>query len=333
MAETTFLNDIIDPQVLTDAVTAKIEAKIQLLPFVKQDDRLKGVPGSTVSIPKFDYIGPAVDVAEGEKIPKRKLTATMANYTIKKAGKGSAISDEAIESGYGNPDKQIVNQIATSIADKIEMDLFDAALTSKTIYTSDKAMSYETVVNAVDVLNEETVTEKIIFVHPHQVTQLRLDPKFISRDTYSGDVVQKGEIGMVAGCRVVSSRRVKKLDEWYSLDTSGALSVVADNGDDSTTVDLEKVLPSLPNAKVGDKVSKGTEPRYFNFIVKLSEETETDEETEALTLFKKTECKVEPKRDAETSTTEYYGTQHYAAALTNEEKVVVIKTLVDAPKV
>ena len=59
-----------------------------------------------------------------------------------------------------------------------------------------------------DALQEEQATEKVIFVHPKQVTQLRKDAEFTSTDKYPANVRMSGEIGSIAGCRVVPSKKV-----------------------------------------------------------------------------------------------------------------------------
>ena len=57
-------------------------------------------------------IGEAVDVAEGQAIPVEALATEMENVTVKKAGKGIRITDEAILSGYGDPLGQATKQVA-----------------------------------------------------------------------------------------------------------------------------------------------------------------------------------------------------------------------------
>jgi len=85
----------------------------------------------------------------------------------------------------------------------------DVLLKATKIYdgTAD-VISYDGIVDAIDLFEEEANTEKVIFVHPKQVTQLRHDPDFVSADKYPGSVVMTGEIGMIANCRVVPSKKV-----------------------------------------------------------------------------------------------------------------------------
>ena len=119
------------------------------------------------------------------------------------------LTDEAVLSGYGNPVGETNNQLAKAIAAKVDNDAMDA-LQKAQLKAGDgtKEISYNGVVDAIDLFEEEVNTEKVIFVHPKQVTQLRKDPDFIARDKYGNQVMIDGEIGMVANCRVVPSKKV-----------------------------------------------------------------------------------------------------------------------------
>ena len=47
-----------------------------------------------------------------------------------------------------------------------------------------------------------------MFISPHQVTTLRLDSNFISREKYGNQVMIDGEIGMIGNARIVPSKRI-----------------------------------------------------------------------------------------------------------------------------
>lgn len=209
----TKVSDIIVPEVMANVISGKIEKKIAITPFAKIDDTLEGSPGNEITIPAYKYIGDAVDVAEGEAVDLSKLEATTTKATIKKAMKAVALTDEAVLSGYGNPVGEVSTQLAAAIAAKVDADGMDALLEAQLTHDgSASAISYEGVVDAIDVFEEELNTEKVIFVHPKQLTKLRKDPNFISADKYPGNVVMTGEVGMVANTRIVPTRRVQ-LDE------------------------------------------------------------------------------------------------------------------------
>ena len=211
---TTKLADLIDPEVMGDMVSARIPKKLRVAPFAKVDDTLVGVPGDTITVPAYGYIGDAADVAEGAEVAIEKMTTSTRKATVKKAMKGISLTDEAVLSGYGNPVGEANTQLALSTAAKIDNDCMDALQGASLTYDgSAKNISYAGIVDALDLFEEEQGSDKVIFVHPKQVTQLRKDPDFLSADKYQAGVMVSGEIGMVAGCRVVPSKKVPLVDE------------------------------------------------------------------------------------------------------------------------
>ena len=118
------------------------------------------------------------------------------------------LSDEAVLSGYGNPIGETNNQLAMAIASKVDNDAMEALQTAKVTYEADGIISYDGIIDSIDKFGEEINCQKVIFVHPTQLTQLRHDPDFISCEKYSGDVLMTGEIGMIANTRVVPSKKV-----------------------------------------------------------------------------------------------------------------------------
>ena len=322
----TKLAELINPEVMADMISAKVDKKIRVLPYAKLDTQLQGQAGDTIVVPRYDYIGDAEDVGEGEDIPISKLTTSTEKYTIKKAGKGGILTDEAVLSGHGNPVGEMNNQIAKAIGSKCDNDAMDELLKANSSYNATGVMSYKNIVNAIDVFDEEENSEKVIFIHPKQTTQLRNDDDFISKEKYGNQVMVDGEIGMVGNARIVPSKKVKKVDEYYTLNTSGTLTIVESGGDDTSTVDLSKVTPTCPAAKVGDKVNKTAAQVYLNPIVKLETDTETEDETPALTIFLKRDTNVETDRIVRNRTTEVTADRMYVVALTNGTKVVICRT-------
>ena len=205
----TMLENMVDPEVMAPMISAKLQKAIVATPFAKIDTTLQGRPGSTITIPRYIYIGDAEDLAEGVKAKVAQLTTDTAEYTIKKAVKQVQLTDEAVLSGYGNPVGETNNQLGLALASKVDNDVFDALLTSRVVYDgSAKAISYDGIVDAIDLFQEEQNVEKVMFVHPLQVSELRKDENFISREKYGGQVMVNGEIGMVANARIVPSKKV-----------------------------------------------------------------------------------------------------------------------------
>lgn len=205
----TKLENMVNPQVMSDMISANLPNAIKFTQIARVDTTLQGRPGSTITVPKFEYIGDATDIAEGEAIDLTQLTTSTTKATIKKAGKGVELSDESILSGYGDIVGEVVKQIGLSIASKIDDDIV-AALNTATI-TLDKSaevISYEGIVDAVDKFAEESDSTKVLFIHPKQITQIRKSADFIDKTKYGGNIMMDGEIGSICGCKIVVSRRV-----------------------------------------------------------------------------------------------------------------------------
>ena len=285
--QTTKLSDLINPQVMADMISAKIANKIVVAPFAKIDNTLVGVPGNTVTVPQYAYIGDASDIAEGVAAETVKLTASTTTVTVKKAMKAVELTDEAVLSGYGNPVGETNNQLAKSIASKVDNDAMTALQGAQLTYDcSAAAIKYSGIVDAIDLFEEEVNSEKVIFVHQKQVTQLRKDADFISADKYKAGVILSGEIGMIANCRVVPSKKV-------------------------------------PVVKVGETGSQSD--CYACPIVKLNNDAEAEDDAAAITIYLKRDTNVETDRVSLARKTDISVDKHYAVALSNTSKVVLAK--------
>lgn len=287
----TKIADLINPEVLAPMISAKIEKKIIVSKIAKVDTTLVGQPGNEVTVPQYKYIGDAVDIAEGVAMGTAKLETGSTKFTIKKAGKGVSITDEAILSGYGDPVGESEKQLATAIANKIDNDVidvlvkeYDESLAPDGVQlisgTGANQISYAGVVDAEDLFDEEVSSDKILYVHPKQMTKLRKDADFISADKYDGKVMTSGEVGKIGTCRVVRSKKVP-------LDSTSAF--------------------------------------YLCPMVKLTNDAETEEDAPAVTIYLKRDTQVERERKADSGITNLFTNKHYGVALTNTSKVVLCK--------
>lgn len=277
---TTLVNgDVFDPEVVSDMINAKVSKKAVMSGYIKVDSTLSGTPGSTVTIPRWGYIGEAVDLEEGQPIDTTKMAFTTAQYGIKKIGKGVMLTDEAQLSGYGNPMGTATNQIAMSISEKLDNDRVAVLYESKNVVdASTAAIKYTAIVDGVDMFGEEEESRKVILIHSKQKTQLRKDADFLAADKISTELLTNGAIGRIAGCDVVVSNKVK----------------------------LEDGV-------------------YYNPIIKLNNDSETEDDLPAITYFLKRGNLVEHKREVGVGD-QIVCTAHGMPALTNEAKVVILKT-------
>lgn len=287
----TKIEDLINPEVLAPMISAKIEKKIIVSKIAKVDSTLVGQPGNEVTVPQYKYIGDAEDVAEGVAMGTAKLETGSTSFTIKKAGKGVSITDEAILSGYGDPVGESEKQLATAIANKIDNDVLAVLVKPYEAVTAEDGVqliydgsaskiSYEGVVDAEDLFDEEVSSDKVLYIHPKQMTTLRKDPNFISADKYDGKVTTSGEVGKIGTCRVVRSKKVP-------LDSTSAY--------------------------------------YLCPIVKMNNDAETEADAPAVTIYLKRDTQVERERKADSGITNIFTNKHYGVALTNTSKVVLAK--------
>ncbi|MDO5361970.1 MAG: N4-gp56 family major capsid protein [Eubacteriales bacterium] len=314
---TTLVNgDVFDPQVVSDMINAKVTKKAVMTGYVKVDNTLQGQAGSTVTVPKWGYIGEAKDYKEGDPIDTEKMAFTTASYGIKKIGKGVRLTDEAQLSGYGNPMGTATAQIAMSISEKLDNDRVACLYESHNICDATAGViSYNAIVDGVDMFAEEEESRKVILIHSAQKTQLRKDPDFVAKDKFGGEVMVSGAIGRIAGCDVVVSNKVAKHDAYYKV--GGSTAVNSGN--------LAEVQKTLPFAKEGDMVTKVSTPAYFNPIIKLNNDNETEDDMSAITYFLKRGNLVEHEREVGVAD-KIVCTAYGMPALTNEAKVVVLRT-------
>lgn len=277
---TTLVNgDVFDPQVVSDMINAKVANKAVMTGYVKVDNTLQGVAGSTVTIPKWGYIGEAVDLVEGQAIDTTKMAYTTAQYGIKKIGKAVGLTDEAQLSGYGKPIQTATNQIAMAISEKLDNDRVAVLYDSKNVCDQSSAnIKYASVVDAVDMFGEEEDSRKVMLIHSRQKSQLRKDADFLASDKLGAELLTNGAIGRIAGVDVVVSNKVKCEDGVY-----------------------------------------------FNPVIKLTNTSETEDDIPAVTYFLKRGNLVEHKRE-EGVADNIICTAYGMPALTNESKVVILKT-------
>lgn len=324
----TKLNNLINPEVMGAMIGAKIDAKLKLTPYAKVDTTLVGVPGDTKTVPSWNYIGDAEDVAEGAEVGLSTLTASSTTFTVKKAMKAIGITQEAVNSSLGNPIAQAETQLAKAIAGKVDNDVLDAVYTGKNVYAASTlaAIAYGGLVDAIAKFeDEEDGIDKVLFIHPAQEATLLKDSDFLSADKFTAGVAVNGAIGKIAGAWVKKSKKVR-LVSYEKDNATGTLDISAANLAEYQA----KVDPSV-ELVAGDKVKAlaAASQYYLCPIIKLepdSPETEyTEDELPAVTIFLKKDIQVDAEWLPKKQQTDVTAAKYYGVALTNSAKVVLAK--------
>ena len=265
----TMMANMVNPEVMGDMIGAKIEAMLKVTKYAKVDTTLQGVAGDTKTVPSWNYIGDAEDVAEGAEVDLTAMTAGTKTFTIKKAMKAVGISQEAVNSGLGNPIGQAETQLAKAIAGKVDSDVLEALLTATATSGNGSAgISYAGIVDAVGVFNEEEITEKVLFVNPAQVTTLRKDENFISADKYNYNVVATGEIGMIAGVHIVPTKKVVASGDVFTcplvkLEPSSPETEYTEDELPAVTIFLKKDIQTDAEWKPRSQTHEITTAKYY----------------------------------------------------------------------
>lgn len=215
MADLTKLQNLIDPEVMAPMISAQLPKAIKFTGIAPIDNTLEGQPGSTITVPKYKYIGDAKVVAEGEAIDYAALDTETDKYTIEKAGKGVKITDEAALSGYGDPVGEAQRQVRMSIASKIDNDIVDAALKAPL------SIEHGIDLDLIDVLEatfvdapdnfENVDSTGVLFLSYKDAAKLRkAAAENWTRASQLGDrILISGAFGEVFGWEIVRSQKLK----------------------------------------------------------------------------------------------------------------------------
>src|SRR5699024_8452427 len=95
------------------------------------------------------------------------------DFTIKKAGKGVEITDEAVLSGYGDPIGEAGKQLLMAIANKVDNDVLAALDTTTLEYTAGTAWNLDTISGAMDIFNDEDDEPMVLILNPKDASKLR----------------------------------------------------------------------------------------------------------------------------------------------------------------
>lgn len=221
MANTTMMADMFDPQVVAEMLNETVGKSIVFAPLAEVDTTLAGRPGTKLTVPQWNYIGDAADVAEGQPIPLAKLGHKETEMTIKKAGKGVELTDESVLGGLGDPINTAVRQIAKSIDQKVDNDVLDAAKTATQTYTTKKGLKVEDLSNAQDIFESENDDTYVLICHPKAASKLRLDAakEWLNGTQVGADRIVTGTYGEVLNTQVVRTKKVQE-NEAYLIQTS-----------------------------------------------------------------------------------------------------------------
>lgn len=265
----TLLQDLFVPEVVADAIDKKLADSIRFSPLAVIDNTLVGRAGDELTMPSYEYIGDAVDVAEGADIPIAKLSQDTEKVKVSKIGKAVEFSDEALISGANNDiAEEAVKQVVVAINSKLESDLIEE-MSTKAVLTSTLNLTSGNVTHGIaDALakfGEDIDGEKVLLVSPTVYTALIKSDGWIPNTEAGANIIMNGTVGSIFGAQVVLSNRLTARNEAYIV-KPGALRIVMKR---NTLVEFDRDILSEMNYI---KASKLFAPYVYDKskVIKLS---------------------------------------------------------------
>lgn len=248
----TYLSNLFNPQVVGDMLNVKLTDAIKLAPLAIVDTTLEGRPGDTVTLPYYGYIGDAQLVAEGTDISISQLTEQTKSVKIKKFGKGVQLTDEAVLSGYGDPIGQATYQLALSIASAVDNDLLAALDANTVVHEITTAMTPDDIADALTLFGEDLDGEKVLLTNADGYATLRKSNKWIPNTELGADIIIRGTVGMIHGCQVVVTNRIKEKTNVtnYHIVKPGALALYMKR---DTLVEVDRDIINKSTVMTADK--------------------------------------------------------------------------------
>ena len=244
--------DLINPEVLGEYLDVKMMEAIKFAPLCGVNRDLQGRPGSVLTLPMYQFIGLAEDVAEGANVNFGELGSDTVRVEVKKAGRGVRITDEAILNAYGNPVDEVAKQLLMAISGKVDDDCVaafrgakmvkqgdgsykevaftaddeDAKITAARkaieIKTEDGNFNKEAIVDMIAAFGDDIEEPMTLIINPAHLAILRKDNDFVTIE--NGQKVISGEIGQLYGVRIVVSNKVQEKEAF--LVKAGAVEIL-----------------------------------------------------------------------------------------------------------
>lgn len=249
----TLLSDLFVPEVVADTIDSKLIDAIRFAPLAKVDTTLVGRPGDEITLPSYEYVGDAEDVAEGQDISIAKLSQVTQKVKVSKIGRAVEFSDEALLSGNENDiAEEAAKQVVTAINSKLEEKLISAMSSTATLTASipTSGNAANGVADALQQFGEDIDGEKVIVVPPSFYGRLIKSDGWIPNTELGAEIIIKGVLGAVYGTQIIISNRLTALNEAYII-KQGALAIFMKR---NTLVEFDRDILSEMNYIKASKI-------------------------------------------------------------------------------
>lgn len=211
---TTKLANLFDPEVVGDLINRKLIDALRFAPLATVDTTLVGRAGDELTMPYYAYIGAATAVNEGADIPIAVLSQGTTKVKVSKIGKAVQFTDEAMLSGFGDIAGEAARQVVMAINDGVEKLLIAnmgaVASMSKTIAAASTTDGCaDDIADALTLFGEDIDGAKVLICTPELYGRLRKTSAWVPNTEIGADMIVRGTVGMVHGCQIVVSNRLR----------------------------------------------------------------------------------------------------------------------------
>ena len=221
MAQTQKAN-LLDPEVLAKEVQGKLDNAIRFTPYADTDNTLQGQPGSTITRPKYAYIGPADDLQEGVAMDTTQMSMTTTQVTVKETGKAVEITETAVITNVDGTLNEASRQLAMAIADKVEIDYVTELGTTKLSASVNPNASG--ILDAIEVFNSEDEDDYVLHVNPKDYNKL-VKSLFSVGGNVQDRAISTGDVAQIVGVSdIVKTKRIPEGTAF--IQRKGAMEIV-----------------------------------------------------------------------------------------------------------
>lgn len=251
----TLLNNLVDPEVMGDLVEKKLVDAMKFAPLATIDNTLVGVPGSTITLPAYQYIGDASVLAENSELSLATLVASTVSVAIHKIAQGVELTDEAVLSGYGDPIGEAVDQITLAIAagtDNAVLGVLGSIASTMTYETSASTVdpADTDIADALELFGEDIDGVKVVLVAPAVYTAMRKNTNtWVPASEVAAEIAVRGIVGEYQGCQVMVSNKLKTSKNIYIV-KPGALRIFLKRG---TFIETDRDILKFSTVITGSK--------------------------------------------------------------------------------
>lgn len=211
----TLSNQLFDPEVIASVVESAAVSNLPLTKFAKVDTTLQGTKGSTIIVPKYNYIGRSPRLNETDVIQPKALTLSTAEVVIREAGDAIGFTDTALAVSYGDPLGEALYQLGVGISDRVEYDLLEAAVAAPLTMALDNPneMNWKAFVAGFTKFGDRGFNDLAgVVMTTDAFAHIMVDPTFGGDQNAKGKGVTDGTFVTVAGAPILVSDTIKDVD-------------------------------------------------------------------------------------------------------------------------